>query len=55
MGDTPRNDTGAATTGLGPVIAALTAPGGEFELVDAEVRGVAMRVYRRGPHTLADL
>lgn len=54
MRDTPRDDT-AATTGLGPVIAALTAPGGEFELVDADVRGAAMRVYRRGPHTLAEL
>ncbi|WP_224387996.1 class I adenylate-forming enzyme family protein [Pseudonocardia sp. ICBG1293] len=54
MGDTPGDDP-AATTGLGPVIAGLTAPGGEFELVDADVRGVPMRVYRRGPHTLAEL
>ncbi|WP_226365202.1 AMP-binding protein [Pseudonocardia sp. ICBG162] len=54
MRDIPGDDT-AATTGLGPVIAALTAPGGEFELVDDDVRGVAMRVYRRGPHTLAEL
>jgi long-chain acyl-CoA synthetase len=35
--------------------AALTAPGGEFALVDAEVRGIPWRVYERGPHTLREL
>ena len=52
--------THADDVGLGPVITALTAPGGEFELETATVpgpRGVAlpMRVYRRGPHTLREL
>jgi long-chain acyl-CoA synthetase len=45
----------ADEVGLGPVVAALTAPGAEFELVDAVVRGVRMRVYRRGPATLREL
>jgi long-chain acyl-CoA synthetase len=35
--------------------AAFTAPGGEFALVDTEVRGVPWRVYERGPHTLREL
>ncbi|WP_345419937.1 class I adenylate-forming enzyme family protein [Pseudonocardia xishanensis] len=35
--------------------ARLTGPGGEFALVDAEVRGVPWRVYERGPHTLREL
>ncbi|MEJ8280093.1 class I adenylate-forming enzyme family protein [Pseudonocardia spirodelae] len=33
----------------------VTGPGGEFELVTEHVRGVPMRVYRRGPHTLREL
>ncbi|WP_433557896.1 class I adenylate-forming enzyme family protein [Pseudonocardia xinjiangensis] len=45
----------ADDVGLGPVVAALTAPGAEFELVDEVVRGIPMRVYRRGPATLRDL
>lgn len=45
----------ADAAGLGPVIAGLTAPGGEFELVTADVDGTPMRVYRRGPETLREL
>lgn len=45
----------ADEVGLGPVIAGLTAPGGEFALETAEVGGVPMRLYRRGPHTLREL
>ncbi|NMH97654.1 class I adenylate-forming enzyme family protein [Pseudonocardia acidicola] len=41
--------------GLGPILARLTAPGGEFELVDEVVTGIPMRVYRRGPATLRDM
>jgi long-chain acyl-CoA synthetase len=37
------------------LIARLTAPGQEFELVEQVVRGVPMRVYRRGPQTLREL
>jgi steroid-24-oyl-CoA synthetase len=47
--------TAADTTGLGPHLAALTAPDGEFALVEAPVDGVPMRLYRRGPHTLREL
>jgi long-chain acyl-CoA synthetase len=36
-------------------LALFTAPGGEFALVDAEVRGVPWRIYERGPHTLREL
>ncbi|MCF7550529.1 class I adenylate-forming enzyme family protein [Pseudonocardia sp. WMMC193] len=36
-------------------MALLTAPGGEFALVDAQVRGVPWRVFERGPHTLREL
>ncbi|MEJ2865257.1 class I adenylate-forming enzyme family protein [Actinomycetospora flava] len=45
----------ADEVGLGPVLAALTAPGGEFALVDTVVDGVPMRVHERGPHTLREL
>ncbi|MHA6626990.1 class I adenylate-forming enzyme family protein [Pseudonocardia sichuanensis] len=45
----------ADRSGLGPALAALTAPGAEFELTDADVRGETMRVYRRGPATLREL
>ncbi|MBN9733972.1 MULTISPECIES: class I adenylate-forming enzyme family protein [unclassified Pseudonocardia] len=42
--------------GLGPVIAGLTGPGGEFELETvAAGGGRPVRVYRRGPHTLREL
>src|SRR3954470_13745222 len=41
--------------GLGPVLAELTAPGGEFPLVPATVDGIPMRVHARGPHTLREL
>jgi long-chain acyl-CoA synthetase len=37
------------------LVALLTAPGQEFELVDTEVGGVPMRVFARGPATLRDL
>ncbi|MCA1228079.1 class I adenylate-forming enzyme family protein [Saccharopolyspora sp. 6M] len=37
------------------LLAGLTGPGGEFELVDAEVRGIPMRVYATGPQTLRDV
>lgn len=33
----------------------LTAPGGEFELVERTVRGVPMRVYATGPSTLREV
>ena len=45
----------ADEVGLGPVLAELTAPGGEFALVDAVIDGVPMRVHARGPHTLSEL
>ncbi|MBP2368119.1 class I adenylate-forming enzyme family protein [Pseudonocardia parietis] len=45
----------ADEVGLGPVIAGLTAPGGEFALETVEVGGMPMRVYRRAPHTLREL
>ncbi|MFP5073169.1 class I adenylate-forming enzyme family protein [Pseudonocardia nantongensis] len=45
----------ADEVGLGPVIAELTAPGGEFELVTEDAAGTPVRVYRRGPHTLREL
>jgi long-chain acyl-CoA synthetase len=47
--------THADAVGLGPVVAALTAPDAEFALTDTLVRGVPMRVYRRGPATLRAL
>jgi long-chain acyl-CoA synthetase len=37
------------------LVARLTAPGQEFELVETEVGGVPMRVYARGPATLREL
>jgi long-chain acyl-CoA synthetase len=43
--------TDADTTGLGPHLRALTAPGAEFELVD----DAGQRIYRRGPHTLREM
>jgi acyl-CoA synthetase (AMP-forming)/AMP-acid ligase II len=42
---------GADSTGLGPHLRALTAPDGEFALVE----DAGMRVYRRGPHTLREM
>ncbi len=56
----------ADEVGLGPVIAELTAPGGEFELVTeggvgatgagtGPGEGHPRRIYRRGPHTLREL
>jgi acyl-CoA synthetase (AMP-forming)/AMP-acid ligase II len=45
----------ADTTGLGPHLAALTAPGAEFALVEREIDGVPMRLYARGPHTLREM
>ena len=45
----------ADAVGLGPLLAELTAPGGEFALVDTVVDGVPMRVHARGPHTLREL
>lgn len=45
----------ADEVGLGPVIAGLIAPGGEYALETADVGGLPMRVYRRGPHTLREL
>src|SRR4051794_39970275 len=45
----------ADTSGLGPHLRALTAPDGEFALVDQVVDGRSMRVYRRGPHTLREM
>ncbi|MDD7941374.1 class I adenylate-forming enzyme family protein [Actinomycetospora lutea] len=45
----------ADRTGLGPVLAELTAPGGEFAMVPVTVDGVAMRVHERAPHTLREL
>ena len=45
----------AERVGLGPVLAELTAPGGEFAMVPATVDGVPMRVHQRGPHTLREL
>ncbi|MHC1561009.1 class I adenylate-forming enzyme family protein [Actinomycetospora sp. C-140] len=41
--------------GLGPLLAELTAPGGEFAMVPTVVDGVPMRVHERGPHTLREL
>jgi long-chain acyl-CoA synthetase len=35
--------------------ARFTAPGGPFELVEREVRGVSMRVFAGGPQTLRDI
>ena len=45
----------ADEVGLGPVLAELTAPGGEFAMVPVTVDGVAMRVHERAPHTLREL
>ena len=45
----------AERVGLGPVLAELTAPGGEFAMVHTTVDGVPMRVHQRGPHTLREL
>jgi long-chain acyl-CoA synthetase len=33
----------------------LTGPGSPFELVEANIEGIACRVFRRGPRTLADV
>ncbi|MFC5138017.1 class I adenylate-forming enzyme family protein [Actinomycetospora rhizophila] len=45
----------ADEVGLGPLLAELTAPGGEFAMVPVTVDGVAMRVHARAPHTLREL
>ncbi|GLZ45422.1 fatty acid--CoA ligase [Actinomycetospora sp. NBRC 106375] len=45
----------ADRTGLGPLLAELTAPGGEFAMLPTVVDGVPMRVHERGPHTLREL
>lgn len=45
----------ADRTGLGPVLAELTAPGGEFAMVPATIDGIPMRVHARPPHTLREL
>jgi len=37
------------------VLAGLTGPGGDFELAQAEVRGVPMRVYKNAPASLRDM
>ena len=38
-----------------PAIEKLTAPGGQFELVDVKVGGHTMRAYKNAPETLVDL
>lgn len=52
---TAGTDDHADRTGLGPVLAELTAPGGEFALRGVTVDGVPMQVHERGPHTLREL
>ncbi|WP_243795310.1 class I adenylate-forming enzyme family protein [Saccharopolyspora gloriosae] len=37
------------------LLAEFTGPGGEFELVPRDVRGIPMRVYATGPQTLRDV
>ncbi|MFR9732164.1 class I adenylate-forming enzyme family protein [Saccharopolyspora sp. MS10] len=37
------------------LLAELTGPGGDFELVEREVRGIPMRVYATGPRTLREV
>ncbi|GAB3291317.1 class I adenylate-forming enzyme family protein [Parasphingorhabdus pacifica] len=37
------------------LVAGLVGPGGEFEIVPGEVRGIPMRVYANGPSTLRDV
>ena len=49
MADSSADD--ADSTGLGPHLRALTAPDGEFALVEED----GQRVYRRGPHTLREM
>src|SRR5918995_3464130 len=55
MADPPDHADHADHVGLGPVLAELTAPDGEFPLVAATVDGVPMRVHARGPRTLREL
>ncbi|GAA4790173.1 class I adenylate-forming enzyme family protein [Actinomycetospora chlora] len=45
----------ADEVGLGPLLAELTAPGGEFAMRPAILDGVPVRVHERGPHTLREL
>jgi long-chain acyl-CoA synthetase len=45
----------ADTTGLGPHLAALTAPGAEFALVERDVGGARLRLYDRAPPTLREM
>ncbi|MFC5951622.1 class I adenylate-forming enzyme family protein [Pseudonocardia lutea] len=44
----------ADDTPLGRELARMTAPGAEFALREEVVGGIPMRVYERGPHTLAE-
>ncbi|MCX2730342.1 class I adenylate-forming enzyme family protein [Saccharopolyspora sp. NFXS83] len=37
------------------LLAEFTGPGGEFELVPRDVRGIPMRIYATGPQTLRDV
>ena len=37
------------------LLARLTGPGGDFALVEREVRGIPMRVYATGPQTLREV
>ncbi|GAA2898863.1 class I adenylate-forming enzyme family protein [Pseudonocardia halophobica] len=45
----------ADDTPLGRELARMTAPGAEYALREEVVGGVPMRVYIRGPHTLAEM
>ena len=50
-----RSPAGSGGSQRAALAARLTAPGGSFELVDAVVGGVPMRVYAGGPATLREL
>src|SRR5262245_27819847 len=49
--------TGASPAGSerAALTARLTAPGAQFEVVERQVRGIAMRVYSGGPQTLREV
>ncbi|TCP50078.1 acyl-CoA synthetase (AMP-forming)/AMP-acid ligase II [Tamaricihabitans halophyticus] len=52
----PRDLDAPVDTGVrDPVVARLTANGGQFEIVPAEIRGIPMRVYSGGPQTLREV
>ena len=53
--DDTTGTTPAAETPLGRTIAELTAPGGPYALREETVDGIPMRVYERGPNTLAEM